>query len=178
MRRNSIWACSLGMILICTTIEMSAQTAGDADPAQGEVVLTKVASTQYAPLARQARIQSNVELTVQVKADGSVDSVQVVSGHAMLTPAAVLSAQNSQFECRGCSGGTHSYALEYIFQLSDYKSVCAPPVTNQPAKQAVVSLAAHHITVTADPVCWDDPGVLAVPARTAKCLYLWKCGYK
>ena len=43
----------------------------------------------YPPLAKQARIQGAVQLTVRIGADGAVTDVQVISGHPLLVDAAV-----------------------------------------------------------------------------------------
>jgi TonB family protein len=96
----------------------SAQSAAHtADAAQSGVVLTKLAQLRYPPLARQASIQGDVEVTVGIRRDGSVDSVVIASGHPMLKEAALESAQNSQYECRGCSEAITSSSLVYSFRL-------------------------------------------------------------
>jgi protein TonB len=59
----------------------------------------------YPPLARQANITGDVELKLEIRKDGSIQSASVVSGHPMLTQAALNSAQRSHFECRGCEDG-------------------------------------------------------------------------
>jgi periplasmic protein TonB len=43
----------------------------------------------YPPLARQARIQGAVVLQAVISKDGSIQGLHVVSGHPMLTPAAI-----------------------------------------------------------------------------------------
>ena len=43
----------------------------------------------YPPLAKQARIQGTVQLTVSIGPDGAVTDVQVISGHPLLVDAAV-----------------------------------------------------------------------------------------
>ena len=43
----------------------------------------------YPPLARQARIQGTVRLTAIISKDGTIQSLQVVSGHPLLVPAAL-----------------------------------------------------------------------------------------
>jgi len=90
-----------------------AQTDGATAP-QPEVVLVKLVGPVYPPLARQARIQGDVKLYVHMHADGSVASVELIGGHPLLAPAAVESAKNSEFECRGCTDEM-SYPLTYTF---------------------------------------------------------------
>jgi outer membrane biosynthesis protein TonB len=45
----------------------------------------------------------DVKLDLSIHRDGSVESADVVSGHAMLKQAALEGARRSQFECRGCN---------------------------------------------------------------------------
>jgi protein TonB len=44
---------------------------------------------QYPPLARQARIQGAVVLQAVIGKDGAIQNLHVVSGHPMLTTAAI-----------------------------------------------------------------------------------------
>ena len=78
------------------------------------MVLTKLFPPSYPPLAKQAWIAGDVMVAVRVRPDGSVESASVVSGHAMLGPAAAQSARKSEFECRGCREVT-PYSLVYTF---------------------------------------------------------------
>ena len=43
----------------------------------------------YPPLARQARIQGTVVLRAVISKDGSIENLQLISGHPMLAPAAI-----------------------------------------------------------------------------------------
>jgi outer membrane biosynthesis protein TonB len=45
------------------------------------VVLTKLANPLYPPLARQTGITGDVELMLEIRNDGSIQSVDVVKGH-------------------------------------------------------------------------------------------------
>lgn len=171
MSNYLVWICTLNIVVLWSIVELPAQTARDATAGQGEVFLTKLPAMQYPPLARQAGIHGNVELRVQIRPDGSVDSVQFESGHPMLTPAATQSAQQAQFECRGCADSIKSYSLEYTFQFSENRNVCC-----EPRRESVVSQSEHHVTVVTDPFCFCDEAVVMHRARSAKCLYLWKCG--
>jgi TonB family protein len=62
-----------------------------------DVAITKLFQPVYPPLAKQTQITGDVELTLQVTTDGSVESAIVVSGHPLLKQAAVDSALHSQF---------------------------------------------------------------------------------
>ena len=51
--------------------------------------LIKRVQPPYPPLAKQARIQGVVHLTAIIAKDGSIQSLQVVSGHPLLVPSAL-----------------------------------------------------------------------------------------
>jgi TonB family protein len=58
----------------------------------------------YPPLARAARIETSVRLSVRVTPDGRVEAVTLVSGHPLLNEAAIESVYRWRFE-RSISGG-------------------------------------------------------------------------
>jgi len=148
----------------------SAQSAAQSpDAAQSGVVLIKLAQLRYPPLARQARIQGDVKITVGIRRDGSVESAVIASGHPMLMEAALESARNSQYECRGCSEAITSSSLVYSFQL-DF-----PSAVDQ-SQAPLVTHSGNHVTVGAEPVIISDRPGPPIRVRSAKCLYLWKCG--
>jgi TonB family protein len=60
-------------------------------------IITKVAPV-YPPLARQARIQGTVVLKVQISKSGDVESLQLVSGHPMLAPAAIEAVKQWKYK--------------------------------------------------------------------------------
>jgi TonB family protein len=139
---------------------------------QPEVILTKLSPPIFPRLALQARIIGEVLVQVGIRKDGSVASVELVSGHPMLKQAALESAQESQFECRGCSADVTPYLLTYTFETKDDGNCCdaqsrAPEVTQ---KQA-------HITIVSAQICICDPSSTLTKVRSAKCFYLWKCGF-
>jgi len=84
-----------------------------------EVVLTELIPPTYPPLARQARIAGDVKIQLQIRRDGNIASADVVSGHPMLKPVALASAQNSTFECRGCIEELTSYSVTYTFGFNN-----------------------------------------------------------
>jgi TonB family protein len=147
----------------------SAQTQSPAvsQPAQGGVFLTKVYDPVYPRIAHVANVSGDVELMLQVGQDGTVQSVEVVSGPPLLQRAAVESARQSQFECRACSDAVTPYRLVYSFQLSS--GDCC-----NSADSPKVSQAGNHVWVTNSQFCFCDPGATR-KARSLKCLYLWRC---
>jgi len=55
---------------------------------QGSKIVNK-ATPVYPPLAKQARVQGTVQLSVQIGPDGTVQDVQLLSGHPLLVQAAI-----------------------------------------------------------------------------------------
>jgi len=51
--------------------------------------LIKKVNPIYPPLAKQARIQGVVHLTAVISKDGTIQNLQVISGHPLLVPAAM-----------------------------------------------------------------------------------------
>lgn len=152
----------------------SSQTVSSSDASQGKVVLTKLFEPTYPPLALQARIAGDVDLTLTVRRDGSVESAVFVSGHPMLKPAALDSAQRSQFECEACGETVTSYPLKYRFQITSrgYPKDCDYTEKQPPAE---IDIALHQITVSGWAMGICDPASRIIKVRSAKCLYLWKC---
>jgi Gram-negative bacterial TonB protein C-terminal len=72
----------------------------------------------YPPLARQANIIGDVKLQLEIRKDGSIPSAAVVSGHPVLTQAALNSAQRSHFACRGCEDAVTTGSFTYSFQIA------------------------------------------------------------
>jgi len=52
-------------------------------------LLVRRVQPNYPPLARQARIQGTVILQAEISKDGSIQNLQLISGHPMLAPAAI-----------------------------------------------------------------------------------------
>src|SRR5277367_3133011 len=84
-----------------------------------KVIVTKLSAPIYPRLALQARIAVAVELNVAVRPDGSVDSIAVVSGHPMLNPAAIESAQKTEFQCTNCREPLTPHRMTYKFELGE-----------------------------------------------------------
>jgi len=123
----------------------SAQDAASAQtPQPAEVVLVKLSPPLYPALAHQARIMGDVKVYVHVRKDGSVESVELLSGHPMLAPTALESARKSRFECPGCDDEITFYPMTYTFGFRD----------DGKSKEVVTER----------------------PARSAKCVFMWKCG--
>jgi len=145
------------------------QSAEKTDPSQAEVLITKLGDPVYPRIAHVANIHGDVTLALRIRPDGSVESLEYVSGPPLLKQAALDSAKESQFACQRCGNGAVSYSLVYTFQLSN-ENCC-----NTPDGPPKVSISQNHISVTIAPFCFCDPPVAIGKVRSLKCLYLWRC---
>ena len=59
--------------------------------------LTRQVRPQYPPLARQARIQGTVKLSAIIAKDGSIQKLEVMSGHPLLVPAALAAVKQWRY---------------------------------------------------------------------------------
>jgi TonB family protein len=150
----------------------AAQTSSPAGNTQSEVVLTKLSPVVFPQLARMANIVGEVKVEMGIRKDGSVASAEFVSGHVMLKQAALESAQKSQFECRGCSEAVTPYLLTYTFEIKDDGNCC-----DAQSRTPEVTRSQAQITIVSAQICICDPASTTTKKiRSAKCLYLWKCG--
>jgi periplasmic protein TonB len=61
-------------------------------------LLVRRVQPNYPPLARQARIQGTVVLHAVISKDGSIENLQLVSGHPMLAPAALEAVKQWKYK--------------------------------------------------------------------------------
>jgi protein TonB len=52
----------------------------------------------YPPIAKQARIQGTVVLAASISKNGTIENLKVVSGHPMLTQAALDAVRNWRYQ--------------------------------------------------------------------------------
>jgi periplasmic protein TonB len=64
---------------------------------QSGLLIRKVAPS-YPPLARQARIQGTVILQAQISKEGTIQNLQLISGHPMLAPAAIEAVKQWRYK--------------------------------------------------------------------------------
>jgi TonB family protein len=170
------------LVLSFAVADSSSQSATSAH-AQESVVLIRLFQPIYPPLARQTRITGDVELILEVKTDGSLESASVLSGHPLLKQAALDSAQRSQFECRDCTERVRSFHMFYSFQLGPTRYCAEASETSKDDEKKEpyprVIQSQNHVTVIDQPVGTCDPvfTVTRTKVRSAKCLYLWRCGF-
>jgi len=166
------------IFFLASSITVRAQTF--ADDSRTGVVLVKLSAPIYPPAARAAHITGDVDLILTVRQDGSIESAVAASGPPMLKPAALDSAQHTQFECRKCSGAENPYRLVYTFKIEDDGS-CMPTANkskqdSQDQTYPQIADAEHRVTTTAQVICISDPASDFKKSRSLKCLYLWRCG--
>jgi TonB family protein len=161
-------------LALFANIIVSAQNQPSRDAPQTVASLRRLAPPIYPPLARQARITGTVRIQLQLRKNGSVASAKVIDGHPMLRQAALESAQKSEFECAACAeAGT--YSLVYAFEVREgchFGSHCEP-LDNDEQR---VTQSPGRVVVSAAGTCECDPAITLVKIRSARCLYLWKCG--
>ena len=58
----------------------------------------KFVQPNYPPLARQARIQGQVILQAEISKEGTIQNLQLISGHAMLAPAAIEAVKQWRYK--------------------------------------------------------------------------------
>src|SRR5579863_3627186 len=109
MRRRflSLMLCGVGFSIFVGSGQ--AQSPAGSDPPQRGVFLTKVYDPVYPQVVHTANVYGDVELMLQIRQDGTIQSVEVVSGPLLLQRVAVESARHSEFECRACSDGLTPY---------------------------------------------------------------------
>jgi protein TonB len=61
-------------------------------------LLIRKVTPNYPPLARQARIQGQVILQAEISKDGTIQNLQLISGHPMLAPAAIEAVKQWRYK--------------------------------------------------------------------------------
>jgi hypothetical protein len=157
------------------------QSSARSEAQQNGVLIAKLSMPVYPPWARATGITGDVNLLLGIRRDGSIETATIVNGQLLLQQAALASAQNSQFECRGCTEAVTSYSLVYTFQLAE--GDCAAATINpsngssqsgEPRAQVIQSQS--NVTVMDKRLVTCDPAASVTKVRSVKCLYLWRCG--
>ncbi len=125
----------------------------------------------YPQIAQSARVQGDVEVAIDVRPDGVVESVEIVRGAPLISHAAQTAARSMRFTCRDCGPGVNRYSLYVTFRLSHSDSPVGPA-------PLVISPTQGWVTVVATPpFIGGGPGLIDGDGRTrgVKCLFLWRC---
>jgi TonB family protein len=162
---------AVGFLLVVFSCFAFAQGSSPTHAPQGTPAIANLSPPSYPPIALAAHVWGHVVLSITVQQDGIVTSAEIISGPAMLREAAVESAKQTRFKCADCASGTTQFQLVESYELTD-PYYCDPPDKSYPR----VSQNAGVITFTGQPAGTCDPSATRV--RAAKCLFLWKCGWR
>lgn len=159
-------------VFSCAALAQSHSTEG---PSPYEPTIFKLPPPAYPPMALAAHVSGNVELELAIGRDGALQSAAVASGPSMLRQAALAAAKATQFACVGCIENTNQLRVTYRFELGE-TVYCSSPDASYPR----VAQSKNTITLTDRPTGTCDPAatIEKVQARSMKCLYLWKCGWR
>src|SRR5438874_2243984 len=117
--------------LVSAAIMLMSATAASAQ--EHKISVQKYELPQYPTIARQAHIEGDVKLTLEMTADGSISSAKILSGHPMLTQTSLDAIRKWRFHWDDCAYGAnfkHVFTFtfkqgeemkpgEVIFQLPD-----------------------------------------------------------
>lgn len=81
-------------------------------------LLIKKVQPSYPPLARQARIQGQVVLHAEISKEGTIQNLQLISGHAMLAPAAIEAVKQWRYKPYLLNGEPVAVETEVIVNFS------------------------------------------------------------
>lgn len=127
----------LSSILLITPVT-SAQVASGA-------YLKSLEMPCYPPLARQAQIQGEAKVKIELGADGAVTKVEAVEGHPMLLPAAVTNVRTWRLAAgsgENLKGDRATVVFTYKLQGEPGWQRCA----------SHINFDAHdHVTIVASP---------------------------
>jgi TonB family protein len=166
---KSIFLCLVACLAVLPHAAIG-QDAGPSRTTKSKVVFLTLASPKYPPLARQANITGEVQIKLKIHKDGSIASADAMSGHPMLTPAALDSAKQSRFECRRCEDDETEYIVVYSFQIAASPGWPCPEGGGAPR----ISQLENRVTLTVEPRMISIY-FAGIRVRSAKCLYLWRC---
>lgn len=152
-------ACSVLTIFASLGISQDApqpsiQSPPDLVPA---LLLRKVAPV-YPPLARAARIQGTVVLSVLINEQGEIGETKLVNGHPMLAPAAIEAVK--QWRYKPYTSADKAVAVETIvrvnFRLADDPVIASLPSTVPQFVRVSAGVTQGLLETKVDPVYPDD----------------------
>jgi len=90
----------IGGIISSTPVVPKVATPQRVRVSQGvsQGLLIRKIQPNYPPLARQARIQGQVLLQAQISKQGTIENLQLISGHPMLAPAAIEAVKQWRYK--------------------------------------------------------------------------------
>jgi hypothetical protein len=155
---------------------LPAQSAANPDQPKAQAEITNAHHVTYPPIATAARVSGEVVLKVHLRADGLPSDVSVVSGPQILRGIAIEGAQKNTYLCRSCTESGAEVDLTYSFKLGPAIGCGEGGVDSSYPR---FTHSGDIITIEAQPYLICDPAaeVSRVRARSAKCLFLWHCGW-
>jgi len=146
------------------------------------VVIAELSPLSYPPIARAAGVFGEVVVAVAIRPDGFVDSATVLSGPVMLRQVALDGALKTRLKCDGCESFPASSQIVYKFELGDaiYCAQSNEASGNSKPERPYpqVTHTANVVTIYDRPVGTCDMEIDHTRARSARCLFLWKCGWR
>jgi TonB family protein len=129
MTRNLLGPLVLALALtsLATAQEAAPQRIAVDKTQMASQIVKKVAPV-YPSLARQARIQGQVVLKVEITKSGDVENIQLVSGHPMLAPSAIEAVKQWKYRPYLVNGEPANVRTEVFvnFTLADASSPDGP----------------------------------------------------
>lgn len=162
----------------CLCIALSGAVLVQAPTSQGQpqsgFTIIKLPPAAYPPIALAAHVSGDVLLMIELRPDGGTVSVEFVSGPPMLRQSALESAKEAQFICATCNGAVTTFQLIYRFDLGPSITCSGSRDSSYPR----VTHSANVVTIAAQPFGTCDPAADRIRVRSARCLFLWKCGWR
>jgi TonB family protein len=160
------------LLLLATALVGQTPQVPQRDASEPALLIEKLPPAAYPPIARAARVWGEVQISLQIRSDGTVSSAEAVGGPPMLRQAAMDAVKQARFECKNCNSDLIPFTLTYRYEF-------APGVPCSPRDNSYPRITSSQVTITVQdqPVWLCDPGgSVSKRVRSAKCLYLWKCG--
>ena len=164
------------ILLVCalSVAQSGPRSDGDAHP-------SKLVVPAYPAIARAARIEGDMDLTLLIGPGGQVISATIDRGPALLVlrQAVLEAARESRFDCKSRDQKPQAYSLRYHFETKpiDPEKYCHTYGQLDPPP-AVVDIIQGQVSVYEWEEYTCDPAVQIRKIRSLKCRYLWKCGLK
>jgi TonB family protein len=107
------------LFLLSAILAIGAAAEMKVATADGVKAAVKKVQPEYNPLAKQMRVQGEVEVEARVTESGDVDGVKVVSGNSLLTPGVIKAVKEWKFTpfTDGSKNVPASVSLRFNFKL-------------------------------------------------------------
>ena len=146
--------------------------APDSSTPRGEII--EAFHVSYPPIALAAHVEGDVTLVVDLRGDGTVGDVRAESGPQILRAVSIEGSQKNLYTCRMCARSDVRVRLTYSFKLGPAIECEENGVDSSHPR---FTHSGDTITIGAQP--WGTCDYAArLRARSAKCLFLWRCGWR